>query len=116
MTSLDRRLEALAEAAELASDRLDDQLVADARRVVEKAGSRLGLGVETTVAALGGPTGAGSRRSSTRWPVRTRRGGPAAADHLDDDVGECGVKSTRRCWGGWTCRDDMSSTATSTTG
>ena len=59
MTSLDRRLEALAEAAGLAADRLDDQLVGDARRVVAKAGSRLGLGVETTVAALAGPTGAG---------------------------------------------------------
>ena len=59
MTTLDRRLEALAEAAELAADRLDEQLVADARRIVEKAGNRLGLGVETTVAALAGPTGAG---------------------------------------------------------
>ena len=59
MTQLDRRLEALAEAAELAAGRLDDQVVADAQRVVEKAGSRLGLGVETTVAALAGPTGAG---------------------------------------------------------
>jgi predicted GTPase len=59
MTTLDRRLEALAEAAELAADRLDDHLVDDARRVVEKAGNRLGLGVETTVAALAGPTGAG---------------------------------------------------------
>ena len=29
------------------------------QRVVEKAGNRLGLGVETTVAALAGPTGAG---------------------------------------------------------
>jgi predicted GTPase len=59
MTTLDRRLEALSEAAELATDRLDERLVTDARRVVEKAGNRLGLGVETTVAALGGPTGAG---------------------------------------------------------
>jgi GTP-binding protein EngB required for normal cell division len=59
MTTLDRRLEALAEAAELARDRLDERLVDDARHVVEKAGNRLGLGIETTVAALAGPTGAG---------------------------------------------------------
>jgi predicted GTPase len=59
VTTLDRRLEALAEAVELAADRLDDHLVDDARRVVEKAGNRLGLGVEMTVAALAGPTGAG---------------------------------------------------------
>jgi GTP-binding protein EngB required for normal cell division len=59
MTTLDRRLQALAEAADLAAERLDDELVGDALRVVEKAGSRLGLGVETTVAALAGPTGAG---------------------------------------------------------
>jgi GTP-binding protein EngB required for normal cell division len=59
MTSLDRRLEALDEATTLAADRLDDELVASARRVVEKAGNRLGLGVSTTVAALAGPTGAG---------------------------------------------------------
>jgi GTP-binding protein EngB required for normal cell division len=59
MTSLDRRLEALSEAAELAAGRLDDDVVDGARRVVAKAGNRIGLGVETTVAALAGPTGAG---------------------------------------------------------
>jgi putative ribosome biogenesis GTPase RsgA len=59
MTTLDRRLESLSEAAELAADRLEDAAVERARRVVQKAGNRLGLGVETTVAALAGPTGAG---------------------------------------------------------
>lgn len=59
MTGLDGRLAALARAAELADGRLDGEHVARARRTVEKAGRRLGLGVETTVVALAGPTGAG---------------------------------------------------------
>jgi GTP-binding protein EngB required for normal cell division len=56
---LDRRLAALAEAAELARGRLDADAVAAADAVVARAGERLGLGVETTVVALAGPTGAG---------------------------------------------------------
>jgi GTP-binding protein EngB required for normal cell division len=56
---LDRRLTALREAAELADGRLDEADVAGARAVVEKAGARLGLGLEATVVALAGPTGAG---------------------------------------------------------
>jgi GTP-binding protein EngB required for normal cell division len=59
VSELDRRLQALARAAELALERLDDEDVEAARRVVDKAGSRVGLGVTTTVAALAGPTGAG---------------------------------------------------------
>jgi GTP-binding protein EngB required for normal cell division len=57
--SLDERLEALAEAAELARGRLDGDLVDAADGVVRRAGRRLGLGVEATVVALAGPTGAG---------------------------------------------------------
>jgi GTP-binding protein EngB required for normal cell division len=57
--SLDRRLQALGEAAELARGRLDDADVAAAEAVVRRAGERLGLGVEATVIALAGPTGAG---------------------------------------------------------
>ena len=57
--SLDRRLEALAQAVELAEGRLDPDLVAAGREVVERAGTRLGFGVESTIAALAGPTGAG---------------------------------------------------------
>ena len=57
--SLDRRLAALAEAAELAEGRLDPDRVAAAQAVVARAGARLGLGVESTVVALAGPTGAG---------------------------------------------------------
>jgi hypothetical protein len=57
--ALDRRLAALAEAADLAEGRLDAEPVATARRVVARAGERLGLGMGTTVVALAGPTGAG---------------------------------------------------------
>ncbi len=56
---LDRRLTALAEAAELADGRLDPEVVEQARSVVRRAGQRLGLGLEATVVALAGPTGAG---------------------------------------------------------
>ena len=57
--SLDRRLAALAEAVVVADGRLDPEAVERARRVTEKAEARLGLGVESTVVALVGPTGAG---------------------------------------------------------
>jgi GTP-binding protein EngB required for normal cell division len=57
--SLDARLAALAEAAELARGRIDGELVEAADAVVRRAGQRLGLGVEATVVALAGPTGAG---------------------------------------------------------
>jgi len=57
--ALDRRLAALAEAAELADGRLDPEVVAAARAVVGRAGRRLGLGLEATVVALAGATGAG---------------------------------------------------------
>jgi hypothetical protein len=57
--SLDRRLAALRDATELAAGRLDDEAVATARAVVERAGARLGLGLESTVVALAGPTGVG---------------------------------------------------------
>ena len=56
---LDRRLAALREAADLATGRLDDAEVDAARAVVERAGARLGLGLESTVVALAGPTGVG---------------------------------------------------------
>ena len=57
--SLDRRLAALREAADVARGRLDDEHVAAADAVVERAGERIGLGIEATVVALAGPTGAG---------------------------------------------------------
>lgn len=58
-TPLEERLLALGRAAELANGRLEPGAVASARRAVEKAGRRLGLGLELTVVALAGPTGAG---------------------------------------------------------
>ena len=58
-TTLDRRLTALREAADLADGRLDEANLEAARAVVEKAGARLGLGLESTVVALAGPTGVG---------------------------------------------------------
>jgi GTP-binding protein EngB required for normal cell division len=59
---LDQRLTALDEAAHLAEGRLDDSAVGRARAVVAQAGERLGLGLESTVVALAGPTGAGKSR------------------------------------------------------
>jgi GTP-binding protein EngB required for normal cell division len=59
VSDLDRRLEALAEAVGLAEGRLDAGRVQAARAVVERAGERLGLGLDDTVIALAGPTGAG---------------------------------------------------------
>ncbi len=56
---LDQRLAALEEAAGLARGRLDPAPVDAAEAVVRRAGQRLGLGVEATVVALAGPTGAG---------------------------------------------------------
>ena len=57
--SLEERLAALAEAAELADGRLEPGRVEAARTVVRRAGERLGHGLEATVVALAGPTGAG---------------------------------------------------------
>jgi len=59
---LDQRLAALGEAAGLAEGRLDGDAVVRARAVVAQAGERLGLGLESTVVALAGPTGAGKSR------------------------------------------------------
>ncbi len=59
MSALEARLEALGRAAALADGRLDAEDVAAARAVVRRAGDRLGLGLEATVVALAGPTGAG---------------------------------------------------------
>ncbi len=60
--NLDQRLAALGEAADLADGRLDDEAIEKARAVVAQAGERLGLGLESTVVALAGPTGAGKSR------------------------------------------------------
>ena len=57
--ALDQRLTALAEAVRLADGRLAPEAVEAARDVVARAGERLGHGLDATVIALGGPTGAG---------------------------------------------------------
>jgi GTP-binding protein EngB required for normal cell division len=56
---LDRRLAALADAAKLSDGRLDQGAVDAAGALVRRAGKRLGLGLDATVVALAGPTGAG---------------------------------------------------------
>jgi hypothetical protein len=57
--SLDSRLAALLEAAELADGRLPEAAVTEARCVAERAGVRRSLSVDHTVAALAGATGSG---------------------------------------------------------
>ncbi|NUR90054.1 MAG: ABC transporter, partial [Nonomuraea sp.] len=57
--SLDSRLAALLEAAELAEGRLPEQAVSGARTVAERAGARRSLSIDHTVAALAGATGSG---------------------------------------------------------
>ena len=57
--TLDSRLAALLEAAELADGRLPGEAVAAVRAVAERAGARRSLSVEHTVAALAGATGSG---------------------------------------------------------
>ncbi|WP_432926645.1 YfjP family GTPase [Microbispora sp. CA-135349] len=57
--SLDDRLEALAEAADLAEGRLGQEAVDHARAVVARAGVRRGLSVDHTAVALAGATGSG---------------------------------------------------------
>ncbi len=58
-SALDQRLSALAEAVRLADGRLNPEAVEAGRAVVARAGERLGLGLDATVVALAGPTGAG---------------------------------------------------------
>ncbi|MEU4232112.1 GTPase [Nonomuraea sp. NPDC026600] len=57
--SLDSRLAALLEAAELAEGRLPADVVSHARAVAKRAGVRRSLSVDHTVAALAGATGSG---------------------------------------------------------
>ncbi|MEV0166376.1 YfjP family GTPase [Nonomuraea fuscirosea] len=57
--SLDSRLAALREAADLAEGRLSEQVVSGARAVADRAGVRRELSIEHTVAALAGATGSG---------------------------------------------------------
>ena len=56
---LSTRLEALAEALDLAEGRLPDEVVREGRAVLERGGQRLRLSGEHTVVALAGSTGSG---------------------------------------------------------
>ena len=56
-------LKALTEAVELCTDRVPDEVLAEARRVVDQADRRLALSGSATVVALAGATGSG--KSST---------------------------------------------------
>lgn len=58
-SAVDARLLALRNAVGLARGRLDDAAVTAAAAVVDRAGERLGLGTDTTIVVLAGPTGAG---------------------------------------------------------
>ena len=57
--SLAARIQALGEAADLASGRLDAEVVDEARRVTRKADRRLAIAGDSTVIALAGATGSG---------------------------------------------------------
>ncbi|WP_217921230.1 GTPase [Miltoncostaea oceani] len=59
MSDLEGRLAALGDAVTAATGRLEEDVVGPARAVVDRAGTRLGLGLASTVVALAGPTGAG---------------------------------------------------------
>jgi GTP-binding protein EngB required for normal cell division len=54
-----QRVRSLAEAADLCQERVDDDAVAEARRVVEQADRRLAVSGDATVVALAGATGSG---------------------------------------------------------
>ncbi|HEY0700871.1 MAG TPA: GTPase, partial [Micromonospora sp.] len=58
-TGIAERLDALDEVLGLARGRLDDDVVARAERIADKAGARLRLGAAHTVVALAGATGGG---------------------------------------------------------
>jgi hypothetical protein len=58
-SGLPARLGALRAAVERAQGRVDEEVLAEARAVVEHAGERLELSANHTVVALGGPTGSG---------------------------------------------------------
>src|SRR6476646_6129323 len=62
-TDIGVRIDGLDQATEAARGRLDDELVADARAVVDRASGRLRLSADHTVVAIAGATGSG--KSST---------------------------------------------------
>ncbi|HZA05791.1 MAG TPA: YfjP family GTPase [Propionibacteriaceae bacterium] len=94
------QLKALTEAVELCEGRVPDEVLAEARRVVEQADRRLALSGSATVVALAGATGSGKssmfnvlsgtdlatvgvRRPTTAHAMAATWGEDAAADLLD---------------------------------
>jgi GTP-binding protein EngB required for normal cell division len=94
------RLAGLESAVQAAQGRLDPQLVAEARGVVDRAGGRLKLSGEHTVVALAGATGSGKsslfnalcgldlaavgvRRPTTSWVLACSWGPEGAGELLD---------------------------------
>lgn len=109
------RLEGLARAADAADGRLDPALVAEARTVVERAGSRLKLSADHTVVAIAGATGSGKsstfnsltgldlsavgvRRPTTSWATACVWG----ADGANELLGYLGIPERHQ-----TTRDSM---------
>lgn len=109
------RLEGLARAADAADGRLDPALVAEARSVVERAGSRLKLSADHTVVAIAGATGSGKsstfnsltgldlsavgvRRPTTSWATACVWG----ADGANELLGYLGIPERHQ-----TTRDSM---------
>ena len=85
------RIDGLDAATDAARGRLDDELVDDARAVVDRASGRLRLSADHTVVAIAGATGSGKsstfnaltglelsavgvRRPTTSWATRLRLG------------------------------------------
>ena len=94
------RVQALAEAAEACEGRVDDDLVAEARRVTQQVDQRLALSGSATVVALAGATGSGKsslfnavsgtdlarvgvRRPTTSEPLAVTWGDESTEDLLD---------------------------------
>ena len=99
-TDTGARIEGLATAAEAARGRLDDALVDDAEKVVDRATSRLRLSAGHTVVAIAGATGSGKsstfnaltglelsavgvRRPTTSWATACVWGSDGAGELLD---------------------------------
>ena len=119
-------LKALTEAVELCAGRVPDEVLAEARRVVEQADRRLALSGSATVVALAGATGSGKsstvqrldrnragRRRRTpahhgardgRGLARGGRGGPAGLAE-DPAAARSGARprSAHRRWTAWCC-------------
>ena len=112
-TDTGARIEGLAAAADAARGRLDDALVDDAEKVVDRATSRLRLSAGHTVVAIAGATGSGKsstfnaltglelsavgvRRPTTSWATACVWGTDGAGELLEAIGRDCvGVAKER---------------------